>query len=239
MLNENLFQRFHVRIYFISLLLGIIGFLTACGSLTPVENTGVEIKMAKVTSLPQPQVEGLMSLEEAIRLRRSVREFSPQALSSHEISQLLWAAQGITDPRGFRSAPSAGALYPLELYVVIAEGVFHYDPHANTLSLITEGDLRRDLYLVALNQDAILQAPLTLVITAVYARTEIRYGLTRTPRYVHMEIGHASQNILLQAVALGLGAVPIGAFEDSAVRAALGLPPDHEPLYLIPIGHPR
>lgn len=195
--------------------------------------------MAKVTSLPQPQVEGFMSLEEAIRLRRSVREFSPQALSTHEISQLLWAAQGITDPRGFRAAPSAGALYPLELYVVIAEGVFHYDPRANTLTLISEGDLRRDLYLVSLNQNAILQAPLTMIITAIYERTEVRYGSARTPRYVHMEIGHAAQNVLLQAVALGLGAVPIGAFEDSNVHAVLGLPSDHEPLYLIPIGHPR
>lgn len=228
-----------VRYCFFPLLFGIVGYLTACSSFAPDEQISMENSMGKVTSLPQPQIEGLMSLEEALTLRRSVREFSSEVLSSGEISQLLWAAQGITDPRGYRSAPSAGALYPLELFVVMAEGVFNYDPYANALSLIVEGDLRRDLYLVALSQDSILQAPLTMVFTAVYDRTEVRYGPARTPRYIQMEVGHAAQNLLLQVVSLGLGAVPIGAFEDDRVHAVLNLPPDHEPLYLIPIGHPR
>ncbi|MCK4962680.1 MAG: SagB/ThcOx family dehydrogenase, partial [Anaerolineales bacterium] len=180
-----------------------------------------------------------VSLEETLLRRRSVREFSSDTLSINEISQLLWAAQGITDPRGFRTAPSAGALYPLELYVLTQEGVFHYDVQAHALETLIEGDLRQDLYRAALNQEAILQAPLTVVITAIYARIEVRYGRARSPRYVHLEAGHAAQNILLQAVSLNLGSVLIGAFEDSRVQTVLELPSDHEPLYLIPVGHPR
>jgi SagB-type dehydrogenase family enzyme len=162
-----------------------------------------------------------------------------EELSTHEISQLLWAAQGITDPHGFRTAPSAGALYPLELYVVLESGVFHYDPHAHTLTRGNGGDLRSDLYSVSLRQEAVLNAPMILVVTAVFSRTEAKYGRARSPRYVHLEAGHAAQNTLLQAVSLGLGAVPIGAFEDARVQEVLGLPADHEPLYLIPIGHPE
>ena len=195
--------------------------------------------MVEVTSLPEPSKEGPLSLEEAFLQRRSVREFSPVQLSTNEISQLLWAAQGITDSRGFRTAPSAGALYPLELYVVLEQGVFHYDPHAHNLTTVSVGDLRSDLYSVSLRQDAILNAPMILVVTAVFSRTEAKYGRARSPRYVHMEAGHAAQNTLLQAVSLGLGAVPIGAFEDIRVQEVLGLPADHEPLYLIPIGHSK
>jgi SagB-type dehydrogenase family enzyme len=195
--------------------------------------------MAQVTSLPEPSTKGPLSLEETFLQRRSVREFSPEQLSTNEISQLLWAAQGITDPHGFRTAPSAGALYPLELYVVLEGGVFHYDPHTHTLTRVNSGDLRSDLYIVSLRQEAVRNAPMILVVTAVFSRTEAKYGRARSPRYVHMEAGHAAQNILLQAVALGLGAVPIGAFEDTRVQDVLGLPVDHEPLYLIPIGHPE
>lgn len=194
---------------------------------------------ARTTSLPEPRLEGPISLEEAIQRRRSVREFSDEPLSASEISQLLWAAQGITDAHGHRTAPSAGALYPLEVYAVTHEGVFHYDPEAHSLTAVREGDLRRDLYETALRQEAVLQAPLTMVIAAIYARTESRYGRERTPRYVHMEVGHAAQNVLLQAVSLDLGAVPVGAFEDGRVRSVLGLPADQAPLYLIPIGRPR
>ena len=192
-----------------------------------------------VTSLPKPRTEGPVSLEETLLRRRSVREFTSDPLSISEISQLLWAAQGITNLRGFRTAPSAGALYPLELYALTQDGVFHYNVQDHALRTLIEGDLRQELYRAALNQEAILQAPLTIVITAIYARIEVKYGSARTPRYVHLEAGHAAQNVLLQVVSLNLGAVPIGAFDDSRVKAVLDLPSDHEPLYLIPVGHPR
>ena len=189
--------------------------------------------------LPEPKTSGLVSLEAVLQSRRSTRDFTSQVLDPGEISQLLWAAQGITDPRGFRTAPSAGALYPLELYIVTADGVFHYLPQKHALEVIQSGDLRAQLHDVALGQDPVLEAPLVLVIAAVYERTQVKYGPERSPRYVHLEAGHAAQNVLLQAAALDLGAVPIGAFYDAKVQTVLGLPEDHEPLYLIPIGHPE
>ena len=194
---------------------------------------------AGATPLPEPQFEGPLSLEQALLARRSTRAFSDREVDLEAIAQLLWAAQGVTDPRGFRTAPSAGALYPLELYVVTQAGVFRYLPEDHALEVIKTGDFRTDLYNVALRQDAVLDAPLVIVVTAVYARTAAKYGTERSPRYVHLEAGHAAQNVLLQAAALGLGAVPIGAFEDSGVQDVLSLPEDHQPLYLVPVGHPE
>lgn len=187
--------------------------------------------------LPQPMLIGRTSLEELLARRRSVREFDAQPLTATELGQLLWAAQGITNPRGFRTAPSAGALYPLEVYVATAEGVFHYDPHHHQLLVTSHGDARMELYQAALNQDPVRKAPAVFIMTAVYERTAQKYGDERTPRYVYLEAGHAAQNLLLEAVALELGAVPIGAFYDEAIQKALGLPADHAPLYLIPVGH--
>lgn len=187
--------------------------------------------------LPPPVQPGRMSLEEALARRRSVREYSAEPLTRVELGQLLWAAQGITSPEGFRTAPSAGARYPLEVYVVGPEAVYHYDPHRHLLALHLSGDRRPDLYAAALYQESVLRAPVVIVIAAVYQRTASRYGGERTPRYVHMEVGHAAQNVLLQAVALGLGGVPIGAFYDDQVQRVLALPADHAPLYLIPVGH--
>ncbi len=189
-------------------------------------------------SLPAARLQGEMSLEEAILKRRSVRQFRPDFLSAEQLGQLLWATQGITHPSGLRTAPSAGALYPLEVYVVLAQGLYHYEPHEHKLVRWQAGDLRPALHAVALRQDAVLQTPAVFVLTAVYERTEAKYGKQRSPRYVHMEVGHAAQNLLLQATALGLGSVPIGAFYDEGVQAALHLPTDHRPLYLLPVGYP-
>jgi SagB-type dehydrogenase family enzyme len=189
-------------------------------------------------ALPPPGLVGEKSLEEVIASRRSMREFADQALSWSDISQLLWSAQGITDPGGLRTAPSAGALYPLEIYVALPDGAYHYLPCGHAVESVSAGDLRGDLWQAGLRQDALRQASAIFVIAAVYERTEAKYG-ERAERYVHMEAGHAAQNMLLQAVALELGAVPIGAFSDELVQAALGLPADHRPLYLIPVGHPR
>ena len=188
--------------------------------------------------LPTPRLAGEMSLEESIASRRSVREFTGQRLTWEEISQLLWATQGITAPAGLRTAPSAGALYPLEIYVALADGAYHYLPHSHAVQRLSERDSRQDLCEAGLRQDALRQAPAIFVIAAVYERTDAKYG-ERAERYVHLEAGHAAQNLLLQAVALELGAVPIGAFSDDTVQETLGLPADHRPLYLIPVGYPR
>ncbi|NIV39856.1 MAG: SagB/ThcOx family dehydrogenase [Anaerolineae bacterium] len=204
---------------------------TATGSFQPVE--------AAVTGLPPPAHSSDVSLEQALSDRRSVRDYGYQPLTAADLGQLLWAAQGITYERGFRTAPSAGALYPLEVYLVTAEGVFHYEPGHHQLRLVMQGDARPALYQAALSQEPVLRAPAVFALAAVYARTAQKYGQERSPRYVHLEAGHAAQNLLLQATALGLGAVPIGAFHDQQVQTALGIPADHQPLYLIPVGHPK
>lgn len=193
---------------------------------------------ADMIELPSPAHSSEMTLEEALGSRRSVREYSDQPLTTAELGQLLWAAQGTTSERGFRTAPSAGALYPLEVYLITAEGVFHYEPQDHQLRLMSQDDARPALYQAALQQEPVLRAPAVFILAAVYARTVKKYGEERSARYVQMEAGHAAQNLLLEATALGLGAVPIGAFHDQEVQKALGLPADHQPLYLIPIGHP-
>ncbi|MCX7852381.1 MAG: SagB/ThcOx family dehydrogenase [Caldilineales bacterium] len=218
--------------------------LAACAPLvvmsrpTPTPTPPRPTEPQTVIRLPEPRTRGPLSLEETLARRRSVRAYTPEPLTLAEIGQLLWAAQGITDPEGRRTAPSAGARYPLEVYVVLPEAVYHYRPHPHELRLHLPGDRRPALYEAALAQEAVLTAPAVIVITAVYRRTAERYGAQRTPRYVHMEVGHAAQNVLLQAVGLGLGSVPIGAFYDDRVREVLALPAEHEPLYLLPVGHP-
>jgi len=193
---------------------------------------------SQAIKLPSPITKGTVSLEETLRKRRSKRNFKDKNLTLEQISQLLWAAQGVTDSRGYRTAPSAGALYPLEVYIVKSDGVFHYEPLDHKLTTVVSEDRRKNLALAALGQSFIAEAPLDIIIAAVYGRTKIRYG-GRTERYVHMEAGHAAQNIHLEAVALGLGSVPIGAFWDDRVAKALDLPAEHKPLYIIPVGYSK
>lgn len=201
----------------------------------------------EVISLPEPRLSGPVSLEEAIRGRRSRREFSQEPLTLDQIAQILWSAQGITDKTsGFRTAPSAGALYPLDIYLVISEngvkeleaGVYHFLPKEFALERILVGEVRSDLMKACLSQGAVGEAPVNLVITAEYERTTGKYG-ERGRRYVHIEAGHAAQNIYLQVETLGLGTVSIGAFSDEEVNRILQLPEAYQPLYVMPIGHPR
>ncbi|MGC9332587.1 MAG: SagB/ThcOx family dehydrogenase [Anaerolineae bacterium] len=220
-----------------ALVVACLSLLVCLAGCNPAAD-GAPPEVARAMPLPSPIVSGGGSLAEALAERRSVRSFSDQTLTPSEIGQLLWAAQGVTSPQGYRTAPSAGALYPLEIYAVTAEGVYHYQPQGHLLAVHSGGDRRQALYEAALRQDPVREAPAIFVITTIYARTAEKYGAERSPRYVHMEAGHAAQNLLLQTVALGLGGVPIGAFHDERIQEALGLPEDEEPLYLIPVGHP-
>ncbi|MCM8826833.1 MAG: SagB/ThcOx family dehydrogenase [Candidatus Omnitrophica bacterium] len=191
--------------------------------------------------LPKPDTIGKISLEEVIFKRRSQREFIEKDITIEQLSQILWAGQGVTLKHWgyeFRTAPSAGALYPIELYVVSKDGLFHYLCQEHTLEVISDKDLRYKLYESALSQDSIIQAPLSIVICAVYERVTSKYG-QRGIRYVHIEVGHVAQNIHLEVVALGLGSVPIGAFDDEKVIKLLNLPKDCKPLYIIPVGWPK
>jgi len=197
-----------------------------------------------VIMLPKPMIRGKISLEEAINKRRSERTFRDVHLTAEDLSQILWAAQGKTDPGGLRTAPSAGAQYPLDIYVVIgkvkgsSKGLYHYDPQRHSLRLLHEGELRRTLAEACLGQMFIADAPIVIVITAEYGRITDRYG-ERGVRYAHMEVGHVGQNIYLQAEVLGLGTVVIGAFRDRAVSKSLRLPEKHRPLYVMPVGYVR
>lgn len=192
---------------------------------------------AKTINLPQPDLKGSVPLEETINKRRSQREFEETELSLRQLSQILWAAQGITDKSyGFRAAPSAGALYPLFIYVAKKDGLFRYIPDGHKLIELSAEDKRPSITRASLGQESIRQAPVCIIIAANFAITQARYG-ARAFRYVCMEIGHATQNIHLQAEALGLGSVPIGAFWDDVISSTLGLPDTQNPLYLIPIGY--
>ncbi|HRD23318.1 MAG TPA: SagB/ThcOx family dehydrogenase [Candidatus Hydrothermia bacterium] len=188
--------------------------------------------------LPDPVKDSKFSVERAINERRSIRTYKDAPLTLKEVSQLLWASQG-TVASGRRAAPSAGATYPLEIFFVagnvegLKQGLYRYKNKEHSLELIREGDFRKPVSDRALRQDMILKAPATIVVSAVFERTKARYG-TRAERYVHMEAGHVGENIMLQATALGLGTVPVGAFIDSEVKSVLGIKED--PLYLFPVG---
>lgn len=188
--------------------------------------------------LPQPKPKGTVSVEETISKRRSIRNFQDKKLTPEQISQLLWAAQGITSKRGFRAAPSAGAIYPMEIYFISADGLFRYIPQGHKIEKLQDGDLRIQLANAAYDQDFIASAGISVVICCDYAKIKWRYH-ARAVRYADMEAGHIAQNIHLQAVALGLGSVSVGAFSDSAVTKLLQLPKNLQPIYIIPVGYPE
>jgi SagB-type dehydrogenase family enzyme len=192
-------------------------------------------------NLPEPHTDAGTSVEQALRLRRSVRTFAEKPLQLSEVAQLLWSAQGITSRDGLRTAPSAGALYPLEIYLVAGSvndlpvGVWHYLPDNHRLEQLNDTDIRNPLAHAALDQAWIREAAAVVVFAAVYERTTRKYG-KRGIRYVHIEAGHAAENLFLQAVSLDLNTVIVGAFRDDAIRNALNLPQDHVPLILMPVG---
>lgn len=179
-----------------------------------------------------------MSLEQAISSRRSRRDFLPKPLTLEQIGQLVWSAQGQESGGRYRTSPSAGATYPLELFIVTADGMYHYLTDRHILRQLADIDLRAVLCSAAWGQEFIRIAPLTLIFAAEFSRTTDNYG-RRGVRYVYMEAGHAAQNIHLQAESLGLGSVAVGAFDDISVGKALSLPENFEPIYMVTIGYYR
>lgn len=231
------------------LVLGLL--LTGCSADTapieeqPTTNTATSSEPAvsyETFPLPQPILDGETSVSEALFERRSQRDFQDTELTQEQLAQLLWSAAGVTTEDGRRTAPSAGALYPLDLYVVVTQvtglepGLYLYQPEQHTLAKVLAGDFRTALAEGSLDQQAIQRAPATLLYTVVYERLIERYGDRGIERYTYIEVGHSAQNVLLQAQALGLGAVPIGAFTDHELTELLQLPPENEPRYLIPVG---
>jgi SagB-type dehydrogenase family enzyme len=232
------------------LLILIVGlsFLSGCITSEP-QVTGQETPTPSASTLPspainlpEPRLSGNTSLEETLARRRSIREYSQTPLKQEEVSQLLWAAQGITSASGGRTVPSAGALYPLEVYLIagnvenLSPGIYKYQPQGHKLIWLRGQDVRGELCAAALGQAPVKNGAIDMVIAAVYERTTQRYG-ERGIRFTHIEAGHAAQNIVLQATALNLGAVPIGAFDDNRVEDILTLPENESPLYIIPVGN--
>ena len=205
---------------------------------------------SQIIVLPPPVLDGSISVEEALASRRSRRNFQDRAISIEQLSQILWAAYGITYPRpdapavrgGLRTTPSAGATFPLEVYVIVgnveglAPGVYRYVSEEHKLVKVIGGDVRHALSLAALGQRWVREAPATIFYSAVFYRTTGIYG-ERGVMYVFIELGHSAQNVYLQVEALGLGTVAVGAFVDDLVRQVLRLPDDEEPLYIMPIGY--
>jgi SagB-type dehydrogenase family enzyme len=223
-----------------SVIAGLMALFACLFLATPVPaETRMEIPMT--IDLPSPKFESGVSVEEALTRRRSLRRFADAPLTLAEAGQLLWAAQGVTHSAGYRTAPSAGALYPLELFIVagavtdLPSGVYRYLPREHDLVRVREGDQRPALTAGALGQGMLRKAPAVLVFCAVYERITGKYD-ERGVRYAHMEAGHAAQNVHLQAVALGLGSVPVGAFREDGVRSAIGAEADETPVYLVPVG---
>lgn len=190
--------------------------------------------------LPEPDYSGI-SVEEAIKWRRSVREYNRENITLEEMSLLLWAGQGITSERGMRAAPSAGALYPVELYVVpnrvdgVYCGIYKYIPEEHKLVLVQEGGFRDEVAEAALGQECVRNAAAIIIMTSVRERTAVKYG-ERSDLYIAMEAGHISENILLEAVSLGLGAVPVGGFSTEEMDEVLGVKEGERSLYLVAVG---
>jgi SagB-type dehydrogenase family enzyme len=204
----------------------------------PVDKGTEEKAMIK---LPEPRYESDVSIEGTLVKRRSIRDYTSEPLTLIEVSQLLWAAQGTTSDGVYRTAPSAGALYPLEVYIIVgnveglAEGAYRYEPKGHELIMVLEGDMRSRLADAALEQTPVRNGAIDVVLTSVYNRITRKYG-DRGVRYALIEIGHVGQNICLQATAMDLGSVCIGAFYDEQVSDLLKLPEEEAPLYIIPIG---
>ena len=219
---------------FISVVMIMVGFF-----FSPAPGQGGE-----AIKLPPPAPQGSASVEAALKVRRTVRSFAARGLELAQVSQLLWATDGVSDPRGLRTAPSAGATFPLEIYLVtgergvahLAAGLYRYRPLNHSLELSQKGDLRQAVARACLSQAWMAQAPVMVVFAAQFARCTARYG-QRGVRYTHMEAGHAGQNLFLQAEALGMGAGIVGAFDDQGLSQVLTLPPDHAPLLVMPVGY--
>ena len=208
---------------------------TGCTSQAPSRVPTSPARYSSPVPLPSPAITGTVSLGQAIEKRRSLRAFRPDPLPMATIGQLLWAGQGVTSPDGKRAAPSAGALYPLELYAVTPEQVMHYLPDGHRAETRAVSDLRPRLKAAAVGQSTVSAAPVVIVVAAVPSRLSDRYG-AKAEEFVQIEVGHASQNMLLQAAALGLAAVPVGSLDPSRAADTLALPPDQTVLYLIPVG---
>jgi len=211
----------------------LVGFATLC----PAQRKS-RIPPLRVIQLPQPKLTGTVSIEEVLAKRRSVREFTGQPLNFTQISQLAWAGQGITEKeKGLRTAPSAGAIYPINLYFAMQGELFVYNPYEHSLEQTLNQDVQIRLAAAALNQEVVAKAACNIIVAGSARKLKAKYH-NKAKRYLLLEAGNIAQNILLQAVSLKLGSVPVGAFNIRDVKKVCRLPADLEPLYIICVGYP-
>lgn len=215
-------------------------------TITPIILTGAA-RLQEATSsemiikLPEVEYDSDFSIEKSLLKRRSIRRYKDEPLKISGVSQLLWAAQGITNNRGLRTAPSAGALYPLEVYVIVGNvhelqpGIYKYKPQEHEIHMLMEGDKRKDICNASLGQSCVEDGAIVIIFSAVYERTTRKYQ-ERGIRYVYMEVGHAAQNVYLQAESLNLGTVVVGAFYDDEIKRIMNMPDEENPLYIMPVG---
>ncbi|MCF7740871.1 MAG: SagB/ThcOx family dehydrogenase [Candidatus Marinimicrobia bacterium] len=216
------------------------------------EKEGGKMDSSKIIKLPEPVNESDVSVEEALKNRRSIRSYQDKELKLEHLSQILWSSYGITKSMesgpdflrgGLRTAPSAGARYPLEIYAVcgnvsdLAAGIYKYDSKEHTLKLLQSGDQRSELSEAAYGQSFIAKAPASLFYSAVYERTTSKYGQRGRERYVCMDLGHSAENVYLQAYSLGIGTCAVGAFSDQDVSKVMQIPEQETPLYIMPLGY--
>ncbi|MEN6384576.1 MAG: nitroreductase family protein [Phycisphaerales bacterium] len=220
----------------ISVLFLMLGCSSVCFSQNPpAADTGAP---AAIIKLPQPKINGVVSLEQALENRRSIRQFTDEALTIDQIGQICWAAQGVTEPnREFRTAPSPGAIYPIQLYVFLPDGLYLYAPARHELSLVIDKDLRLSIFNSSFNQRVVQKAPCTFMLAGDVKKVEAKYR-SRGERFTYIEAGHIAQNIQLQATALALGSVPIGVIDTKTIAQICKLPIGQEVIYLIPVGNP-
>ena len=200
---------------------------------------------AEAIKLPPPAKKGAVSVEEALQGRRSNRQFANRPLELAQISQILWAADGINNPQGKRTAPAARAAYAVDLYVVVGErgvtdlapGVYHYLVADNALEPVAKGEFRPGVAKACNSQAWIEKAPVIVVITGDYARCATKNGEQKAPMFTHMESGFVAQNLFLQVGALGLGAGIAGGFNDKALAQTLKLFQNDVPLLVMPVGY--
>ncbi|MFO8062295.1 MAG: SagB/ThcOx family dehydrogenase [bacterium] len=228
----------------------VIAIIMAVGVIMCAGESDIDYEVIKTVKLPQPETGEGISLSEALLNRQSVRNYLEKSMTLKEVSQLLWAGYGINRKNtripqlrgGFRTAPSAGALYPLELYLVVfnvdglEEGLYHYNPADHSLELLKGGNLKNKLFEAALSQNAVKRSAACIVYSAVYSRTTGKYSDRGEERYVPMDLGHSGQNVYLQAVALNIGTVAIGAFDDVKLAEVINLSDSETPLYIMPLG---
>ncbi len=256
----NISRKNFIKIIFPTLLtiFGVVGWLSGdFFGLVPKKGNKSEEKNIAISSrniypLPIPMFDSNVSIEEAMAWRRSIREYKDDPILIEHLSKILWASHGINELNfKFRTTPSAGATYPLEIYVVISEygalierskylapGSYKYDTNTHSIELKKKGILNKELANASLSQEWVQKAPINIVICSILKRTERIYG-DRGRRYVHIESGHVGQNIYLKAAALNLGTVAIGAFYDDEVKNVIGADENEEPLYIMPVGIPK